>query len=172
MNLRDSFRKRLGKKEFDVNDLTSLLKAGDQVKCVQHLLKVTSQKERVRIISNLFIKSRYKAYKIAMARFEENINKYLNDDKKTFKEYSAAIEKEQSDMPVNISNAFFTNIRKSIIVDAMNNDIGSAFTAITFLYDGYDNLALQDPTDYMPIICDLAANKWPEHTAIKVLFGN
>lgn len=171
MSLRDNMRKRLGTKELDIGDIASMLKDGKQVDALKYLLKATPQKDRIRIVSNLFIRSKYKAYKLGMAKFNEVIEKYVNhNDRKALQEYIVSARKEEQETPVLSNNAYFNIIRRNILEDAQENYYEASCEAVLYLYGEAGWIA--DNVKLTVAIGELVTNKWPDNTAIKVLFGN
>lgn len=173
MSLKDQFKKRLNKKEFNIDVLSTLLKEDKLVDALDGLLISMTCKERVTILCEIFNKSPFKSYKIAMVRFNEVIDQFLKGDKQVIEKYIKDLESEQKDRPVNISNGTFTYIRRSILGDAHTNNHLDSMDALEMLL-GDHMLSLGDPeakTKTISFICDIVEKKWPESKAIKVLYG-
>lgn len=168
-------KKKWGNQEFTFEDLTALLKTEEWSKALHLILRNTEQKDRIRIVSQMFVKSKYKAYNMAMDRFNAHITKYLEDDRKALKEYKDLLDKEARDIPNTMKTDLFSYIRANIINDGLKNKSEYTFYAIKGLCseDQDVNTYSSDPgIEYRPYICEFAVNKWPEHKGLKVFFGN
>lgn len=136
------------------------------------ILTNTPKEKRVKFVLEKFQKSKFKAYSMGMKRFCETINSYLAYGNKTILlNFDKQVREEAKNNGYSMENSTFNAIRKSIIMDAIDNQPQISALALMQMYDFNNNLYSQDKI-YMTIISDLINLNWPDNKGLKVLYGN
>lgn len=167
MQLREKMRKRI-KKEYTIEDLIEDIKHNEYTKALDGVLRTCEHKERIHIVSDIFINSKYKSYKVAMQKFNEAVVYFLEGNKRQLDQYMNDILEEEKKQPMSIVDSTFDVMRRYILLDMRSNSFAYSYMAL--LHFAEDPLLSNHP-ELMPIISTIAAKKWPNHSAIKILFG-
>ncbi len=171
-NIKQVFRNRISKKKLPTNGIGEVLsqfRSRQYTSALGVALNCMSVKNRVVYVAHKFCKSKYSAYSSAMIKFKSVLDAYsVSGDSKIMKDYMLELDETAKNENYSMNNNEFFNLRKRILVDAIDNSSDIAFHTLLQI----ESVTHSVDTDrrYIKLICEICKINWPDNQALEVLF--